>query len=138
MIDPKITRAMPHPVRSLCLLAHLLLPALAGCSGFLLEDKQPLTIALHGGFLADTVEVWVDQELVYEAGQVTTSSLSEPAGERTLEMKEGGYLVAAHVNGHVFGAQYIVLHHPTFLGIDYIASEERIAFLVSSKPFIYF
>jgi len=117
------------------LLALLLLPALAGCSGFSLEDKQPLTLALHSGFQADDVEIWVDQELVYSR-QVTSNTFTS-AGGLQMDLKEGGYLITVRVNDEVFGSQFIMLQRPLFVGVSQDAAEARIAFWVSREQFFY-
>ncbi len=113
-----------------------LLPALAGCSGFF-EDKQPLGIALHYGFHADNVEVWVNDELVY-VDQVTTNHVLGLAGGRRLELKEGVYWVTVFVNDRLVGSEFYTLHHPLFIGVDYKAADGNATFLESRKPFVYF
>jgi len=119
------------------LLALLLLPALAGCSGFSLGDKQPLGIALHYGFHGDNAEVWVDGELVYQS-TVETNPVLGLAGGHTVELKEGGYLVTVRVNDEVVGSHFVILQHPLYLGIDYIAAEGQITFQVRREPIVYF
>ncbi|MEZ4702968.1 MAG: hypothetical protein R2834_21730 [Rhodothermales bacterium] len=109
----------------------------AGCSALSPGETQPLAIHLQGGYEADDVEVWVDDDVVFRS-RITTNNVLGLAQEVEIERKEGRHIVTVRVNGETTGTRSILLRAPLFVGISYNEAEDRILFVVSEEGFVYF
>jgi len=95
-----------------------------------------LHVHLQTGFDADTVEVYFDDETVYQETDVLTPPMLGIASEFEIETEAGKHSITVRVpNRGTNGTTTIQVARDTYLGVS--LEDTELAFHVSSEPFEY-
>ncbi len=120
-----------------CLLLALPVLFAAGCG--IVDPERTFTLDLHiqGGFAGDSVTVWIDDRVVYDAIATSDPVLGLADGAR-VDVKEGIRAVRVRVGTRADGVNVLEIQRTVSLGISLDPWENRVVFQVSDHGFVYY